>query len=286
MSQFDEDRRTGIGGSDAPVALGLSPWSTPYDLFLAKTGQGDEPPPPTEPMIWGTLMQPVIAAEYARRTGFVLVEEPAMLRHPTNHWMIGHLDGSIVDSSPRRILEVKTARDGRGWGEPGTDEIPLHYLLQCHHYLIVSGAEICDVAILISGSDFRIYRVAADPEIAALLIAQEGVFWRHVEEREPPPPIHLADAVRRWGRLACPGSVTADRIELLAIEELRRIQVHRSTLNLMEETNRAIVMQALADKGEALVDATGTLLATWKLDGGRKGYAVAERPPQRRFMLK
>lgn len=284
MTDFDERRRTGIGGSDAAAAIGISPWKTPFSLWLQKVGEEAETLHETEPMRWGTLLEPIIAAEYARRTGRVLERNTEMLRHPNFGWMIAHLDATVIGEN--RIVEVKTARDGRYWGPPGTDEVPMTYLMQAHHYLVITGAAVCDIAVLIGGSDFRIYEIPADDEIAGMVIDHEATFWRYVEQREPPPPIHLSDVVRRWGRLAVKGAVLADRVELLAIEQLRRIRDDRATLDAMEEANKAVVLQALADKGEALVDDAGNVLATWKLDGGRKGYTVEPREPARRFLLR
>jgi len=37
-----QERRKGIGGSDAAAVLGLSKWKTPYALWLKKTGQGTD----------------------------------------------------------------------------------------------------------------------------------------------------------------------------------------------------------------------------------------------------
>ena len=36
-------------------------------------------------------------------------------------------------------VEIKTARYGKGWGEPGTDAIPDYYALQVHHYMTITG---------------------------------------------------------------------------------------------------------------------------------------------------
>ena len=197
---FDEERLTGVGGSDAAAVLGISPWATPYDVYLQKLGQAP-PPAGNEPMLWGTLLEPVIRDEYARRTGRA-VETLPMLRHPTLEFMIAHLDGQIrrTDAADaKRILEIKTARTSHGWGEPGTDEIPLQYLLQVHHYLVVSGAQIADLAVLIGGQDFRLYEVHADADIARELVAAEYAFWHQVACREPPAPSNTQDAIRRWG---------------------------------------------------------------------------------------
>jgi putative phage-type endonuclease len=284
---FHERRRTGLGGSDAAAALGISPWRTPYDLWLEKTGQSDVMTlTATEPMRWGVLLEPVIRAEYSRRTGRGFLVQQEMLRHPSHSWMIAHLDGTVYDPTTPRILEVKTARDGRGWGEPGSDEIPLHYLVQVHHYLIVSGAEIADLAVLIGGSDFRIYQIHADAAIAEQLVEREAEFWRQVERREPPDPVNLHDAVSRWGRLLIEGAVEADQFEIDAIESLRRFREQRKALDEAEENAKLIVMQALGENGDTLVDANGTRLATWALDKGRKGYTVEAKEPSRRFLLK
>jgi putative phage-type endonuclease len=282
---FHERRRTGIGGSDAPAALGISPWRTPYDLWLEKTGR-DEPVTTTEPMLWGELLEPVITAEYVRRTGRQILLEPEMLRHPSHQWMIAHLDGRTISEPEPRILEVKTARDARGWGEPGSDEVPLAYLVQVHHYLVVSGASIADLAVLIGGSDFRIYEIRADAGIAEQLIAREAEFWRQVERREPPDPVNLHDAAARWGKLLTQGSVIADADELAAVEILRWARNERHRIEAEEAEAKLVVLQALGERGSRLVDSAGTLLATWDLDNGRKAYSVEAREPQRRFLLK
>lgn len=284
MTDWDAQRRTGIGGSDAAAALGLSPWKTPYDLWCEKRGLA-EPLPPTEPMVWGTLLEPIIAAEYERRTGCMIERLPDLLRHPTWGHMIGHIDGRVVGEP--RILEVKTARDARNWGEPGSDEIPPYYAVQCHHYLVVTGAQWVDIAVLIGGQDFRIYSIERDDDIAGMLVDQEASFWRHhVETGHPPDPVNAADAVRRWGRLSAPGAVTAGEVELAAIKSLHDIRASRIDLDEAEDIAKLAVMQALSDGGDSLVSSSGELLCSWKLDRGRKAHMVKESRPSRRFVLK
>lgn len=62
-----EVRRTGIGGSDAAAAVGLNPYKSQLELWLEKTGRDAELPKPdpndtTEPIYWGTLLEPIVAA--------------------------------------------------------------------------------------------------------------------------------------------------------------------------------------------------------------------------------
>ena len=281
--RFDEIRLTGIGGSDAPAVAGLDPWQSPYQLWLRKRGEL-EPPELNEPMRWGTLLEPLVAQEYSRRTGFAVHKPVELLRSEAYPWMIGHVDGIALDGE--RLLECKTARFARGWGEPGSDEIPLHYAVQVHHYMIVAEARVCDIAVLIGGSDFRIYTVEADRDIAEILIAQQRDFWNRVREGEPPDPINVEDAVRRWGAFDVAGKVEAGDVERAAVYELRSCKTIRDDLAQREDAAKTIVLRALADQGDALVDDLGNVLATWRLDNGRKAYSVAAREPARRFLLK
>jgi putative phage-type endonuclease len=287
-ADFHELRRTGIGGSDAAAALGISPWRTPYELWREKTGEGEDAPRTvTEPMLWGTLMEPVILGEYVRRTGHAVEKPTEMLRHDKYTWMIAHLDGWVMDGRIiKRGVEFKTSRDGRGWGEPGTDEIPMHTGVQVHHYLIVTRAPVWDVAVLIGGSDFRIYTVLADPVVAGELIGRQAAFWQRVERREPPDPVNLHDASARWGRLLTPGAVSAGEDDIKAVETMRWVRQQRATLDAAEDEAKLHLMTALGEHGDSLVNAAGELLCSWRMDKGRKGYTVEAREPARRFLLK
>ena len=53
----------GIGASEAAAALGLSPWKSPYSLYLEKVGEIDGPEE-NEHMAWGRKMEPLIAAHF------------------------------------------------------------------------------------------------------------------------------------------------------------------------------------------------------------------------------
>ena len=67
-SQWLEERRQGIGGSDAAAAVGLSPWKTRLELWLEKTGQTPDREETPE-MRRGTLLEPVVKQLYADATG-------------------------------------------------------------------------------------------------------------------------------------------------------------------------------------------------------------------------
>lgn len=179
-----KNRQTGIGGSDVAAILGLSKWKTPLDVYNAKIAEN--PVEESNASIeWGNRLEPVIRQKYADVTGIPVTIPNTTFRHPEHPFMIANVDGLLPDGS---VLEIKTARSGADWGEEGTDEIPEYYLTQVQHYMAVTGAKMCDVAVLIGASDFRIYHVDFDPEIAAMLIEEEKAFWQRVIDRNPPAP--------------------------------------------------------------------------------------------------
>lgn len=254
------ERRKGIGGSDAGVICGLSPWKSPYQLYLEKRGEASGPEE-TEPMRWGTMLEPVIRQRYADVTGRTVQLVPEILQHPKHAWMLGSLDGIAED----RVLEVKTARLPTGWGDPEETPvvIPDVYHAQVQHYMAVTGLVLCDVAVLIGGSDFRIYEVPADAEVQGLIIDQEAEFWQRVQAGEPPEPTTFADVKARFGAASRSASVTATKNIMEEIGLLKRVKESMGALKATEEQAKAEIMKFLAEK-DTLVALDGTVLVTWK----------------------
>jgi putative phage-type endonuclease len=261
-----EQRRTVIGGSDAAAALGLSKWRTQYDLYLEKIGESVTVE--TEPMYWGTQQEPLIRQRYSNDTGLQVIK-PGFLVHPTLKFMGGNVDG-LVGSD--RILEVKTSRTSEGWGEPETDEIPDDYLLQTQHYLLVTGRQIADVAVLIGGSDYRVYRVEADPELHEMIIDGERAFWEMVESRNPPPVTTLPDIKRRFPKSSALAVVASNSV-LHAAQQLHDLNNLADRVGERQDDLKAIIQLHLGE-GDTLKDESGNVLATWKSDRDGKKFNV------------
>lgn len=260
-AQWLADRQKGIGGSDVAPLLGLSPWRTPLDVYLDKRGELPEQDD-NDAMFWGRALEPVIRQTYADRTGREVRVPAGILTHPQHGFMLATVDGLTRDG---RVFEAKTARTDRGWGEPGTDEVPDAYALQVQHYLAVTGYAIADIAVLIGGSDFRLYHVEADASLQADLIAAEAAFWQRVLEGRPPEPVTYAEAVQRYGRSAHAGHVVADAEAIAAWQELVAVRATLKAAGEREDALKAVLMRALGDAGDTLTDQEGKPLVTWKL---------------------
>ncbi|WP_424953084.1 YqaJ viral recombinase family protein, partial [Comamonas aquatica] len=160
-----EVRRTGIGSSDAAAAVGLNPYQSQLELWMLKTGKGDllpaiDPLDDTSPMFWGTLLEPIVAAHYTKRTGNKVRRVNAVLQHPEHAWMLANVDREVVGAGDVQILECKTAgiHSARLW----RDGVPEYVQLQVMHQLAVTGHRAADVAVLIGGQELQIFRIERD----------------------------------------------------------------------------------------------------------------------------
>lgn len=269
--RFLADRRLGIGGSDVAPILGLSPWSTPLDVYLEKVGELPERED-TPQMAWGRALEPVIRQAYEAQTGRAVAVLKDPLVHPVHAFIRANLDGLCRDEA--RVFEAKTARTAEGWGEPGTDEVPDAYALQVQHYMLVTGYRVADIGVLIGGSDFRIYTVEADRGLHENLIELESQFWQRVVDRQPPEPQTLAEAQRAFGRSDAAGVVPADEAAVLAWSDLRLVRGQIKALQEREDAAKATLMRSLGESGDTLVHA-GKTIATWKLAKGSARFDAA-----------
>jgi len=286
-----EARKKGIGGSDAGAVLGISPWKTPLQVYMDKVGAAD-PIQDNDSMFWGRTLEPVIRQRYADVTNRKVVVPDTLITHPKFEFIIGNLDGITSDN---RVLEVKTARSAEGWGEPGSNEIPDSYMIQVQHYMLITAIPVADVAVLIGGSDFRIYEVPAEPELMELMIEKETGFWSRVINRDPPEPITYQDMLLKYGRTSKESRVQADVVAMAAVARLKEIKAI-----VKEEDKLKTVIMAAFGESDTLMD-NNKVLATWKAGNGSKRFNAklfeAENPelykkyivrsePTRRLLLK
>jgi putative phage-type endonuclease len=296
-AQWLEERRKGIGGSDVAAIMGLSPWKTPYRVYQEKRKEVDDWQG-NDATDWGKRMEPAIRQWYSDSTGRCVRLPGKILYHAKHPYMLASLDGFTDDG---RIVEIKTARSGKDWGEPGTAAIPDYYAIQVHHYMIVTGFEVADVAVSIGGSLPELYEVPADKEIQEMIIEACAKFWEKVVSGNPPEPTTYADAVQRFGKKKAEGAVSATHGDFLNYVELKEVREQISQLEAREESLKGKLILSLGETGDLLIHDDGTPLVSYKLANGRKSFDAKslekEMPeiyqkylkqgePSRRFLLK
>ncbi|MBQ1808705.1 MAG: YqaJ viral recombinase family protein, partial [Selenomonas sp.] len=152
-AQWLKLRRRGIGGSDAAAVCGLNRWRGPLDVYLDKTNT-DYDEQDNESMYWGRVMEPVLRAEFAKRTGLKVDEVPIMFSCQEYPFMLANIDGIVHEADgSTSLLEIKTAN---GFAAKDWDNgLPQEYYIQIQHYLFVCDLKKAYIAVLIGGNDFR-----------------------------------------------------------------------------------------------------------------------------------
>jgi putative phage-type endonuclease len=256
-AQLIYERATGIGGTDISAIIGVNPWRSPVDVWAEKTGRG-VPAPDNPAMRAGRLLEPVIAQMYSEDTGLTVTRGLPEIRK--EGVLIGHLDGLVAAAG--RVWEAKTARTGDGWGAPGTDDVPLHYAAQVQWYCGLSELPAADVAVLIGGSDFRIYHLRADAALFAEMRDAALRFWRdHVQADAPPAPRSVSDASTLWPTSSA-RIIEAD--DALADKVLRLHAAKTAIRELTAEADKLDEDVRLAFADADTLSRCGTVLATFK----------------------
>lgn len=277
-------RRQGIGGSDVAAILGLSKLKTPQELWMDKTGrlaQEAHSPDAEERMHWGNALEDVVAKHYAQQSGQKVQRINQILHHPECPIAMANLDRVVLEEGKRgrwdpaagrvlgaqKVLEVKTAHAmamrGDGWGEPGTDEVPEAYWLQCMWYMGITKLPTADLAVLFGGQKFVRYTIEYQPDVFDSLLEQVNKWWQqYVVADTPPPPRSEADALWRWPSSSGGKSIIVDYQVSDAVERLAQIKREIKGLEYQEAELRDVICAAFED-AEAITF-MGEKIATWK----------------------
>lgn len=219
MNSLEEwlvQRKAGLGGSDIGAILGLSPYRTPVDVWMDKTGRSagqDE----TLQMRFGTYAEEFVAREYSAKTGRAVQRFTTMLHHPSAP-ILGNVDRLVIPEGAKvashkgeirtdRGLECKTASafasfNSDEWGEEGTDQVPASYLVQCATYMALTGCAYWDLAVLFGNQEVRIYNLVRDLDLENEIIARASEWWAtHVIGDVSPEPSNITDCNKLFPRV-------------------------------------------------------------------------------------
>lgn len=149
--QWLQERKKGIGGSDAAAVLGLNPYMTNIDLWKIKTGRKEQEDISEKPFVkYGTEAEKYLIALFALDFPEyeVIHADNDLIRHPKYEFLHASLDGRLIEKATGRrgILEIKTTNILQSMQKEKWDNVvPQNYFCQVMHYLNVTGF---DFAIL------------------------------------------------------------------------------------------------------------------------------------------
>lgn len=276
QAQALTDRRSFLGGSDAGAVLGFNPHRSPFQVWEEKTGKVEPGSQETIETSLGKYLEEWVAQRYALQTGREVKVPDRAYVHPKFTWMRGNID-RIAEGPldhPTRLLECKTGSREEGWGDR-PDEIPMHYLAQCLHYLAVTGAQAIDVAALIYNGwkkEVRFYSINRVEDAIAYLTTREEAFWKvNVQRNVAPDPVNLQEAKRAFKLIDGKSVQTTEEI----MAKVGQLRATRATMNELKKSKLGLERDIAVYMRDATVlsDEFGEEVARIR-EVGRKGYVV------------
>ena len=191
-------RLTKRNASESAAVLGLSPWTTPYQLWLYKTGRAE--PKVTQAMQRGTELEPLARATYEEQTGLIM--QPLVLELGDYS---ASLDGMTLEGD--LLLEIKCPLRGMRselWQGVLDGQVPEHYQVQIQHQLMVSGATSAHLWVY-DGQQGILLEIQRDEALMARIHQGWEAFQVHLDQ-DTPPALTDEDTVQRtdadWQRAA------------------------------------------------------------------------------------
>ena len=200
------DRTGWIGSSDMAAILGLSPWKSPLELWLEKTGQAapaDADPEKAKLFRRGKRLEPVIVNMLEEERGLQIIARNQRYADPEFNFLRCEIDAEAVVDGEHVNIECKSAHPFTAfkYGAEGTDETPVEYSVQAMFSLMITGRKRCIFGVLFGADNLVTYELRRDDEIIAEMRARALKFWReHVLARVAPVPINLPDVERMLRR--------------------------------------------------------------------------------------
>ena len=285
-------RMDSLNASEMATVMGLNKWHTQRELWNVKQGLAESKA--GNAAFWGHALEDAIANVYSARLK-VSIAEMGSVQSAEYPFLAGSVDRLVLDAEgkPVKILEIKTTRANydtgdidesgaaiKAWG-PGNrynskgelevidNQVPIEYLIQVMTYMVVTGLRVADIAVLISGQDFRVYTINYDEEIASSIIKTADEWWcKYILDNQQPPAVEsdLKGIVPEKS-----SSVQANASIVQTIDRLRDV---KNEIKVLEEEEKALRNEVINFIGtnETITGSDGKALASYKWQKGRKRF--------------
>ena len=276
-TQWLEERRTGLGGSDVTAALGLSRWRSPFEVWRERRDSSYqiETEPPSEAAALGTALEPWLRDQAGLILDEHVFETPARTyAHLEHEWRRCSPDGMLADG---RLVELKTAGVAAGFGPPpgwGDGELPLAYELQVRWSMHVMDAPACEVIALVANTGIVRRTVKRDVALETEMVLQVSRWWRDYIVNDVEPPMGATDHDLLKALYPVSNGETVDLTttpEATAAWEAYQAARERSKAADADKKAAGAVLKQLIGKAETATF-EGSTIATWKAKKGNVDY--------------
>ena len=167
-------RKEGIGGSDVASLLGISPYKSSVSVYMDKTSEevetNDEG---TYKMELGNKLEDFVAKEFTLKTNKKVRNVNGILKNEKYPYSIANIDKAVVGE--RAFLECVVTNSFAK--KKYKNEVPSHIKAQCYHYMAITGATHCYVAILVGNEEVIIHKLDRDENAIDEIMKIEKEFW-------------------------------------------------------------------------------------------------------------
>lgn len=179
---WHENRRAGLGGSDANIIMSGDPAAI-LRLWEEKTGRREpEDLSLVLPVQMGSWTEPLNRHWYTLTTAREVVTPGINFRHCENDFMRCEVDGvTQTEAGEPAIFEAKHIN---AFGN--IDDAVARYMPQLHHNMACGGVGWVILSIFQGTQKYQYFEIERDEVYMVSLLDAEESFWRAVEANTPP----------------------------------------------------------------------------------------------------
>ena len=172
-----EWRRQGLGASDAPILMGVSPWKTIHELWREKA-LGEVKEFRSFATERGKRLEDEAVEEVEKLLGVSFFT--ACIEHPEFPWLRASLDGLSLDEDISLEIKCPGSKDHFS---ALNGQVPEKYTWQLQQQMLVTGHKSM-YYYSYDGSDGVLLEYKADEKMQATLLEKAKWFWQKVQNKE------------------------------------------------------------------------------------------------------
>lgn len=255
-----KERKKGIGGSDAAAILGMNRYRSAFDVYADKLDIAPETPD-NEAMKQGRDLEEYVAKRFSEATGKKVRRENAILFNPAYPFARANIDRAVIgekaglECKTTSVLNLKRYKNG---------DFPEEYYVQCMHYLMVTGFERWYLAVLVFGTDFKVFTIDRDEgEIEALANAEKNFWNNNILKKNPPSPAgtDTTDAIIKH----LYPNVADSRVDLSGFDaEIKRLVDVKALKAQYDKEQKALEQKIKLFMGNSAYGSNSFCSITWK----------------------
>jgi len=276
-------RTKGVTASEIAIVMGLAPddWGSPFGLYHQKLGDlpaADD----TLSLRVGRHFESLVCDLFAERhPEFTLTGDGRTLyAHPDRPWQMATPDRLVSETwsvpagtdelvrevtAPVATFDAKTSATYEGWGDDGSDEMPVYYRCQKLWQMDVEGVTTGYLACLFMHSrTLRVYELHmdADAEHDLKLMREEAELFRSRIERRDEPEVDWRSATTDALKTLNPGLEQRDiAVGAQLAKSYRAAQRRYKEAEQRKELMTNRILQAIGT-GRRALDPAGRPVAT------------------------